>query len=160
MAQLKAAFEWAGLESVKTYINSGNVIFRDNAYTPSQLVSLLEQTIEDEFGFAVKVLVRDINEIRAVVNALPESWHNDAMMKCDVMFLWEDIDNENILNELVIKPEIDTVRYIPGTVLFAVDRQNVTKSGLLKLIGTPLYKKMTIRNCNTTRKLFEIMKSM
>jgi uncharacterized protein (DUF1697 family) len=33
----------------------------------------------------------------------------------------------------------------------------VTRSGMIKLIGTDLYKGMTIRNCNTVRKLAELM---
>ena len=160
MPQLKDAFERAGLKTVKTYINSGNIIFRNDSHTPSELVDLLEKTIADEFGFTVNVLIRDIDAMKAIVDAIPDSWRNDTTMKCDIMFLWNDIDREDILNELVIKPGIDSVRYVRGAVLFAVDRQNVTKSGLLRLIGTPLYKQMTLRNCNTTRKLFELMSTI
>jgi uncharacterized protein (DUF1697 family) len=158
MPQLKAAFEQAGLTDVKTYINSGNIIFRDSSHSSTQLIDLLEKVILDEFGFAVSVLIRDLNEMKTIVEALPELWRNDMTMKCDVMFLWKDVDNKDILDQLVIKPGIDNVRYVPGAVLFAVDRQDATKSGLMKLIGTPLYKRMTLRNSNTTRKLFEIMK--
>jgi uncharacterized protein (DUF1697 family) len=160
MSQLKAAFEQIGLRAVKTYINSGNIVFRDESHTSSELVDMIEKTIIAKFGFEVKVLIRDINAMKAIAKALPYSWRNDSTMKCDVMFLWKDIDHEDILNQLIIKPEIDTVLYVPGAVLFSVNRQNVTKSGLVKLIGTPLYKKMTIRNCNTARKLFEIMSSI
>jgi len=149
MPQLKDAFERAGLKTVKTYINSGNIIFRNDSHTPSELVDLLEKTIADEFGFTVNVLIRDIDAMKAIVDAIPDSWRNDTTMKCDIMFLWN-----------VIKPGIDSVRYVRGAVLFAVDRQNVTKSGLLRLIGTPLYKQMTLRNCNTTRKLFELMSTI
>lgn len=157
MPQLKAAFERIGLENVRTYINSGNIVFRDTSNAPGKLVDLIERTIHEEFGFRVSVLIRDINAIRTVIEALPDDWSNGQTMKCDVLFLWDDIDQEDILNQLIVKPGIDTVRYVPGAILFAVDRTNVTKSGLMRLIGTPLYKRMTIRNCNTTRKLFEIM---
>jgi uncharacterized protein (DUF1697 family) len=158
MPLLKTVFENAGLTDVRTYINSGNVIFRDTTHTPGQLIDLLEKLILDEFGFAVSVLIRDINEMKAIAEALPETWRNDSIIKCDVMFLWKDVDSEDVLTQLVVKPGIDNVRYVPGAVLFAVERQNVTKSGLMKLIGTPLYKRMTLRNSNTTRKLLEIMK--
>jgi uncharacterized protein (DUF1697 family) len=160
MSQLKTALEQTGLQAIKTYINSGNIIFRDNSHTSNELVDLVERTIRTEFGFEVKVLIRDINAMKTVAEALPASWRNDSTMKCDVMFLWDDVDHEDVLKQLIIKPEIDSVLYVPGAVLFAVDRQNVTKSGLVKIVGTPLYKKMTARNCNTTRKLFEIMSSI
>src|SRR5882757_2770930 len=93
MKQLKAAFEQAGMSSVTTYINSGNVIFVDKSHTPQALVQKLEKIIEKEFGFAVKVLLRDIRTIKAIVAALPDTWKNDDTMKCDVMFLWEAVDS-------------------------------------------------------------------
>ncbi len=78
-------------------------------------------------------------------------------MKCDIMFLWEHMDKPNILKQLTIKPEIEEVKYVSGAILWRVDRTSVTKSGMMKLVGTELYRHMTIRNCNTTRKLLELM---
>lgn len=46
---------------------------------------------------------------------------------------------------------------MPGAVVWKVDRDQVTRSGVTKLVGSPLYKQMTIRNCNTARKLFQLM---
>jgi uncharacterized protein (DUF1697 family) len=48
------------------------------------------------------------------------------------------------------------VRYTPGAVIWQVDRKNVTKSGMNRIIGTPDYKRMTIRSANTLRKLTEL----
>lgn len=157
MKQLKAAFEAVGMQSVKTYINSGNVIFSDSSRTPIKLVEILEAIIHDTFDFPVKVLLRDIDNITEIVQALPESWQNNADMKCDVMFLWEHVATESIVEQLIIKPDLDEVKYVSGTILWRVDKKNVTRSGLLRLAGTDLYKQMTIRNCNTTRKLLLLM---
>lgn len=63
------------------------------------------------------------------------------------------------MKQLRHKPEIEDVRYVPGALLWRVDASNVTRSGMMKLAGTPLYKKMTIRNCNTARKLLELMEA-
>lgn len=157
MQQLRVAFEQVGMQSVTTYINSGNVIFVDTSHQPKELVKKLEAIIEKTFGFAIKVLVRDINNIQAIVNALPELWKNDSTMKCDVMFLWEAVANPTVIKQLTIKPEIDNVRYVAGALIWGVDRKNVTRSGIMKLVGTDLYRHMTIRNCNTARKLLERM---
>lgn len=157
MERLKQTFEQAGMQDVRTYINSGNIIFRDTKRSPKQIVSILEKTIEHDFGFAVKVLLRDKANILATAKALPDNWVNGSSMKCDVMFLWKDIDNPKILDRLTIKPAIDKVKYVPGAILWCVDRPNVTKSGMMKLVGTDLYAQMTIRNCNTLRKLVQLM---
>lgn len=73
-------------------------------------------------------------------------------MKSDVLFLWGDIDNEFVLDKLVIKQEIDTVKYVTGAIL-------LVGSGMIKIVGTNLYKKITIRNINTTRKIYKLMQA-
>lgn len=157
MKILKAAFEDLGMENVRTYINSGNVLFEDNKHSSSELVTLLENKIEKKFGFHVKILVKSHTQLKKVVDTLPDSWVNNADTKCDVMFLWEEVDSKKVLEELPIKPEIDKLKYVAGAVLWCVDRKNVTKSGMMKIVGTKLYKQMTIRNCTTTRKLLALM---
>lgn len=157
MKRLKQTFEKVGTTDVLTYINSGNIIFTDTAHTAKQLAALLEAAIVKDFGFAVKVLVRDQKNIQAIAKALPSSWINDNTMKCDVLFLWEKYDNAKVMNQITIKPGLDDVEYMNGAILWRVDRQNVTRSGLLKIVGTDLYAHTTIRNCNTVRKLAALM---
>lgn len=158
MKQLAACFEAAGMQAVKTYINSGNVIFIDDKRLPKEIVSALEATIEKAFGFSVKVLLRDLPQMKTTVKALPATWTNDSDMKCDVMFLWEAIDTPEVLKQTIYKSELEKVIYTPGAILWSIDRKNVSRGGMLKLVGTDLYKQMTIRNCNTARKLLELMK--
>lgn len=157
MAKLKESFISIGHTGVTTYINSGNIVFSSDKKL-SELAGEIEAVIEKDFGFKVHVVVRDVKNIRAIEKATPQSWVNDGeTMKTDVLSLWEDVDSEDVLNELVIKPGIDEVQYVPGAIIWRVDRKNVSKSGLMKIIGTPLYKKVTIRNINTVRKLTTLM---
>lgn len=95
--------------------------------------------------------------MKKVMSSLPESWTNDDKMRSDVLFLWEDINDESVLDQLTFKPEIETVKYAPCAILWAIDKINVTKGSMTKLVGTKLYKQMTIRNVNTTRKIYELM---
>ncbi len=157
MVELKAAFEAAGMDSVRTYINSGNVIFSSERRDRLELVAILERGISERIGLAVGVLIRDVAEMAAIVDAIPAGWSNDANQRCDVLFLWSDADRPSVVDELRPKPEIDDVVYIPGAVIWRVDRHDVSRSGLPKLIGTPLYRRLTSRNCNTTRKLLALM---
>lgn len=155
MSRLRGVFESLGFGDVRTYINSGNVIFDA---VPSEVDPAdLEAGIIDEFGLAIPVLLRDGHSIERVRQALPEHWVNDSTMKCDVMFLWDDVDDPAVLDRLAIKDGIDDVVYVPGALLWRVDRDHVTRSGMMKLAGTKLYSAMTIRNCNTVRKLAALM---
>jgi uncharacterized protein (DUF1697 family) len=113
MARLKETFEDTGAASVSTYINSGNVIFSDER-DPVELAALLEEAIEDAFGFHVKVLLRDIDAFRAVAGAIPPEWVNDKTERTDVWFLWDDHDEPEIIESLTIKDGIDEVLYVGG----------------------------------------------
>lgn len=160
MNLLKETSRRAGMESVSTYINSGNVIFIDNKHTKAQITELLQKAIWEDFQLDIKVLVRDINDFENMMKVLPESWKNDENMRSEVLFLWEEVDKGTLPDEIKIKPEINSVLYVSGAILWSIDRKNITRSGMQKLIGTDLYKNMTIRNVNTTRKIYEIMKGI
>ena len=75
---------------------------------------MLEDAIEERFGFAVRVLVRSVDEIRSVVEALPADWSNDQTTKCDVFFLWDEVDRPSILERLDFDPEMEDVRLHAG----------------------------------------------
>ena len=160
MKLLKQTFERVGMESVITYINSGNVVFIDQKHGAAEISVLLERAIFEDFNLKIKVLIRSIEDFDCMMKILPASWKNDDTMKCDVLFLWEEFDRETLLEELEIKSGIDTVLYTPGAILWSVDKGNVTRSGLMKVVGTALYKNMTVRNVNTARKIYEIMQTV
>ncbi|WP_313804081.1 DUF1697 domain-containing protein [Cytobacillus sp.] len=157
MKLLKQTFEQVGMNDVLTYINTGNIIFSYNGLTKTELSRILEEAIHGDFGLQIKVVVRSFNDVSGIINAIPDTWKNDKDMKSDVMFLWDEIDDESVLMNLVIKPDIDTVKYVPGAILWSVDKKNVTKSGMTKIIGSKLYKQVTVRNVNTARKIYTLM---
>lgn len=158
MVRLKKVFEELGFSDVKTYINSGNIIFATNQEV-SKLADEIEKAIEKEFNLTIKVVIRSFPEIQAIAKAAERSWGNDAEQKTDVLFLWDEINNKDVLKQLIIKPEIDHVLYVHGAVLWHVKRKDITRSGLLRIVGTDLYKKVTLRNINTLRKLENLMRS-
>lgn len=156
MKDLKLSLENSGFNNVQTYINSGNVILSSSLST-NEVNGLIEKTIKQTFGFEVKVLTISSVDFQRIVKDLPKNWTNDTDMRCDCLFLWEEVDSHDVLDSLTIKPGIDRVKYVSGAIFWSVDRNNVTRSGLAKIIGTPLYKKATIRNCNTVRKLTTLL---
>ena len=157
MPELQAVSEAAGVARVRTYINSGNVVFEWSEADHTALARLLAGAIRDHFGFEVPVLVRSLPELHAVLAPLPEAWANNDAMKCDVVFLADDLTAEEVLAALRVRPEIDDVLTAPGAIIWRVDRANATRSGLLKLVTSPLYQRVTVRNCNTARTLLALM---
>jgi uncharacterized protein (DUF1697 family) len=71
MADLRRVFEDAGCSDVRTYINSGNVVFRKQAKDRKRLTRTLEKAIADELGVPAAVVLRTPAELRAVLDAHP-----------------------------------------------------------------------------------------
>ena len=70
MADLRSALETAGFQEVRTYIQSGNVVFKHDG-TPDDLVQKIYQVIAERFGFEVHVVVRSAAEWREVLKNNP-----------------------------------------------------------------------------------------
>ena len=63
MRDLVALLEGLGLEDVRTYIRSGNVVFRTPARNSAGLSRRIEDAIETGFGFRPRVMVRTLAEL-------------------------------------------------------------------------------------------------
>lgn len=157
MKTLKRTFENVGMTDVVTYINSGNIVFTSEETSKTRISGTLETAIYQDFGLQIRVLIVGREAFDGIIRALPDTWKNDREMRSDVMFLWDEIDEEAVLEQLKINPEIDTVKYVPGAILWSVDKKNISRSGLSKLVGTKVYKMMTVRNVNTVRRIHALM---
>jgi uncharacterized protein (DUF1697 family) len=155
MKKLKVTFEKLGFRGVTTYINSGNVLF-DSAEIP--VVSSIEKAIKKDFGFEVKTLIRSQENIENLCDNIPEFWENNSEMKTDVLFLWDEMDKPETTKLITQNPEVDTLIYHPGAIIWHIKKIDYNKSGMHKFVGTRVYKSMTARNVNTVRRLEEILR--
>jgi uncharacterized protein (DUF1697 family) len=158
MPRLKALFEGLGLGAVRTYINSGNVLFESRATDRTRLGRRIERAVEQEFRFPVRVLLRTAAEMDRLVNAIPRTWKNDQHMRCDVILLWPEVDSKEVLRDVPAQRGLEDLRYVPGALVWRIDRKDAGKSRVGKIIGTDLYRSLTIRNINTIRKLDELLR--
>ncbi len=155
MADLRTSFEAAGMAHVTTYINTGNVLFdtRDAFADPDTLAADIETSLRRDFGFPIPVLVVTDEALAAVAAAIPADWANDKAHKSDVIFLFPELQGPEALELFTVIPDVDEAIYASGAVLWRVARTNQSRTGLQSIIGTPLYRRCTIRNVNTVRKL-------
>ncbi len=70
MEVLRALFEQAGFKNVKTYIQSGNVIF-DAGSNSAALEPKIERMLSKNLGFEVPACIRSIVEVQAVLDNNP-----------------------------------------------------------------------------------------
>ncbi len=154
MSKLKKVFESLGFNNVSTYINSGNVIFE----SPKKDFKNIEPTLKHTFGFEINVVIRDAKNIHKLTKAISPKITNDAEQKADVLFLWDKFDSKNTISKINVNTKVDNLKYNSGAIVWSIKRENHSKSGMNKFIGTEVYRHMTARNINTVRKLAELMK--
>ena len=117
----------------------------------------MQNTLLSTFGFEIPLLILDGDRICRIAEAIPGGWQNDTTQKSDVAYLFPAVDDATIAMKLGCNADIETAVYTKGALLFSIDRKYQARSSLLKIIGTPLYRQMTIRNVNTARKLAELV---
>jgi uncharacterized protein (DUF1697 family) len=71
MKDLVTVFVGQGCEAVRTYIQSGNVVFRASAQVLATIERKIEQAIEKRFEFEVPVILRSAGELVAALDANP-----------------------------------------------------------------------------------------
>jgi uncharacterized protein (DUF1697 family) len=87
MKQLVAIFEAAGAADVRTYIQSGNVVFTGSASLARRIPAAVAAAISKRFHFDVPVVTRTAAEIRKVARSNPFSAAAADPTKVAVVFL-------------------------------------------------------------------------
>ena len=157
MKALKAKFEDLGFGDVKTYINSGNVVFSSDERDPRALEDRIDRMLERTFKVKGRTVVRTRPEIAKVVKALEKEDTSNPEWRCNVVFLRHAIDPKKTLKGIDVKPDIERVVCCPGTWLWFVNMAGFSRSAIMKIGRTPLYQEMTVRNINTTRAVLALM---
>jgi uncharacterized protein (DUF1697 family) len=159
MADLRRCFEDAGLENVRTYIQSGNVLFQSSAREASRLARKIESVLSGRFGYTALVVLVSEAQLQSVVEEAPAEFGNDSSQyRYDVIFVRPPVRAPEVLPTLKLKEGVDEA-FANDHVIYC--RRLISKAGqsyFPKLITHPAYKSMTIRNWNTTSKLHKLMK--
>lgn len=157
MAELRAAFEDAGHADVGTYIQSGNVVFRSSTPRGSLEVAV-ERMLERRFGIPIVVVVRSHAQLRSLVAAAPASFAaKPGTYHSDVIFLRSPLTPGQVMKMVQLRDGVDQAWPGRGVVYFQRLSAKRTMSRMSRIVGTPEYANMTIRNWSTTTKLLALL---
>jgi|SRR6187200_536478 len=160
MADLKACLEGDGLEDVVTYIQSGNVVFGSSRSGLTELTDRIEALLSTTFGYEASVVLRSRSQMRATVDRAPAGFGDDpARYRYDAIFLKAPLTARTAMKSVPTKEGVDRADAGPGVLYFSRLTSRATQSRLSKIVGTPAYRNMTIRNWNTTTKLARMLES-
>ena len=157
MADLRQAFEGAGYGAVRTYIQSGNVLFESTGARKA-LEDDIEGLLERQFRIPLVVVVRSHDQLRGVVERAPEgfgaaphTYHSDAV------FLKAPLTARQAMRVVELREGVDQVWPGTGVLYFSRLSAERARSRMSKIVGTPEYQRMTIRSWTTTTKLLALL---
>lgn len=158
MADLKAAFEGMGFSNVRTYIQSGNVLLEITENEKAALTTKIEKGLSKRFDFEAKVVLISQKELAAIVKSAPDGFgKEEKKFRYDVIFLKEPLTPKEAMESVKVREGVDTAHAGKQALYFSRLISRASQSYLTKIIGTPVYQYMTIRNWNTTTKLLVLM---
>lgn len=158
MQELRTVLTNMGLEKVRTYIQSGNVLFQSDNEA-ARLIELIEQEINNAFGFSVTVILRTEKEWEQLIKNCP--YPVDSLLEGEsvhVACLAEQPKQEAIDHLLQFKSDKDEC-HMEGKEIYFYFRQSIRDSKLasqIPKIGVPA----TVRNWKTILKLEAMLKQV
>ena len=159
MADLRACLEADGFEGVRTYIQSGNVLFTASG-SAAALTARLERTLKARFDYEATVAVRSARQLRAIVDAAPEGFGVDRdRFRSDVIFLMPPLRPARTLAAVPTREGVDRAWAGPGVLYFERLASRAAQSRLSKIVSLPIYRSLTIRNWATTCTLLEMLET-
>lgn len=155
MEVLREMFVALEFENVKTYINSGNVIFETARTDEKNLVAKIENSIEKEFSLKIKVMLRTMDEIWAIIKNNPFDGQFENDKDLHVLFLDEELPEEK--RELLLEHNSENEKFaVRDREIFCLLRGGFSDSLLGKdYIGRKLKAHPTARNWRTVNKIAE-----
>ncbi len=158
MADLKLAFEELGMRDVKTYIQSGNVIFTTQRQDKAQLTDEIEKKLSEKFSYNSIIVLLTKEELEERLASVPKDFGVDnERYRYDVIYLKETITVEDAMKDITLRDGIDEVFIGNNTLFFRRLFVDISKSKLGKIVASPVYKHITIRNWKTSTKLLQMM---
>jgi uncharacterized protein (DUF1697 family) len=158
MADLREAFTDLGATEVATYIQSGNVLFDGGRDGHDRWVERLESALAERFGYHARVTLRSHQELRAIVDDAPQGFGQDPdTYRSDVIFLLGPSTAAEVVAQMRARDGVDSMAPGDGVVYFERLIVRITQTHLTKVVGTPIYQEMTIRNWRTTTTLLRML---
>lgn len=154
MEKLREIAERIGLENIRTYIQSGNLIFETAEKDVHKLTVLLEKAIEEEF-FKTPVMVRSFDELRSAVENNPFADEEFEEKLFHLVFLAEKLSDEKTAMLLANNCEKEKFA-VRNREVYCLLRDSTADSLLgKKYIDNKLKTPATARNWRTIKKLLE-----
>lgn len=157
MNDLAAVFTDVGCTSVQTYIQSGNVVFFAKAALAKRVARLVAAAIAERLGLDVPVVLRTVEELRAVAGANPFLKKGTDTKTLHVAFLADRPDAKKVAALEHPDPKSSDAFAVRGREVYLLFPAGVAKTKLSnRFFDARLETTSTVRNWRTVLKLVDL----
>jgi uncharacterized protein (DUF1697 family) len=156
MKELAALLEKLGADNVKTYIQSGNAVFRHQAESASQLSSTISAAIKERHGFEPRVLLLGLAEMEKAVASNPFPAAETEPKTLHLYFLASTPQNPDLKMLDSLKKANERFKLI-DTVFYLHAPDGIGRSKLAERVEKALGVAATTRNWRTVSKIMAMV---
>ena len=156
MTELKKSIERLGYEEVKTYLNSGNVIFSSDENDIGSITKQIVMTIKSQFDLDIPVFVIAKEELEDILHNAPDWWGNaDKEIYDNLIFIMPPVIFTDVFNEIgEPKKELEKIQDYKEVIFWSFSRKNYQKTNWWsKTASASISNKLTIRTASTIWKV-------
>ena len=156
MQKLKECFEELSFCEVKTYLNSGNVIFSTSKTNIPNITSSIESMIKKTFNLDIPVLIISQESLQNALQKEPGWWNSeDKGIYDNLIFIIPPAKFLDVYNEIgEPKKELEKIENYKEVIFWSFSRKDYQKTNWWsKTASANISAKLTIRTANTVRKI-------
>ena len=157
MTDVRDRLEGQDFTRVTTYIQSGNILFESRSSDAVRLTAVMEKALVTAFGHEVPVFLRSQAQLKRIVSQAPSAWKTGKPLRQNVAFLRAPLTAKRALSEIDPRPDVDLVTAGNGVLYMSSVMSRLKQSRLPKIVGTPIYRDLTIRSYRTCQKILAVM---
>lgn len=160
MSELREQVADVGYANVRTYINSGNLLFEAEAEAPREDVAQrVEDLLASRYDFPIRVALLTAQDYLAQLDELPDWWHGDVARR-DALFYTRGLDRDHVRQRIeAMELGDEAVHFGEHAVFWAkFDEKQFLKTAYHKrLLREDFYREVTIRSGATVEKIASML---
>ena len=159
MPELKKGFESLSFEKVRTYLNSGNILFATKEKDAAEIRNRIEKMIKKQFSLDIPVFVIEVNTLEDILKHAPKWWGTaDKEIYDNLIFILPPVTFEEVYREIGEPKEgLEQILEYNNAVFWSFDLKKHRKTNWWpKTASLPVGSSLTIRTANTVRKIVEM----
>ena len=160
MDELKKGFEELAFQQVRTYLNSGNVIFDTEEEDAGSMARRIRKMITEKFVPDIPVHVMELDELADILNNAPDWWDNgDPEIYDNLIFILPPARFSDVYAQIGEPKEgLERIEEYRNTIFWSFRRKDYQKTNWWpKTASAKIKDSLTIRTANTVRKIIREM---